>query len=57
MKQDPKDVPGKHKDAELANISRSQNFTKERQGETHVSEMFNAVAEIILKLFDLWFLI
>jgi hypothetical protein len=43
--EDPTAVPGKYKDAELANVTRSQNFTKERQGETHVRETFDAVAE------------
>jgi hypothetical protein len=43
--EDPTAVPGKYKDAELANVTRSQTFTKERQGETHVNETFDAVAE------------
>jgi hypothetical protein len=43
--EDPTAVPGKYKDAELANVTRSQAFTKERQGETHVRETFDAVAE------------
>jgi hypothetical protein len=43
--EDPAAVPGKYKDAELANVTRSQTFTKERQGETHVRETFDAVAE------------
>jgi hypothetical protein len=43
--EDPTDVPGKFKDAELANVTRSHSFTKERQGETHVRETFDAVAE------------
>ena len=43
--EDPTDVPGKYKDAELANITRSQTFTKVGQGETHVRETFDAVAE------------
>ncbi len=43
--EDPTAVPGKYKDAELANVTRSQTFTKERQGETHVRETFDAVAE------------
>jgi hypothetical protein len=43
--EDPAAVPGKYKDAKLANIKRSQTFTKERQGETHVREIFDAVAE------------
>jgi hypothetical protein len=43
--EDPTTVPGKYKDAELANVTRSQTFTKERQGETHVRETFDAVAE------------
>lgn len=32
--EDPTDVPAKYKDAELANITRSQTFTKVGQGET-----------------------
>lgn len=43
--EDPTAVPGKYKDAELANVTRSQTFTKERQGETQVRETFDAVAE------------
>ena len=43
--EDPTAVPGKYMDAELANVTRSQNFTKERQGETQVRETFDAVAE------------
>jgi hypothetical protein len=43
--EDPTAVPGKYKDAELANVTRSQTFTKERQGETHVRQTFDAVAE------------
>ena len=43
--EDPAAVPGKYKDAELANVTRSQTFTKERQGETYVRETFDAVAE------------
>jgi hypothetical protein len=37
-------VPGKYKDAELANVTRSQIFIKDRLGETNVRETFDAVA-------------
>jgi hypothetical protein len=43
--EDPKSVPGKYKDGKLAQINRSQTFTKERRGETRVREEFSAVAE------------
>jgi hypothetical protein len=43
--EDPAGVPGKYGDAELAQITRSQSFSKERRGETHVRETFSAVAE------------
>ena len=43
--EDPKSVPGKYKDGKLAQIKRSQTFTKERRGETRVREEFSAVAE------------
>jgi hypothetical protein len=42
--EDPEGVPGKYEDGALAQITRSQSFTKER-GETHVRETFSAVAE------------
>jgi hypothetical protein len=38
-------VPGKYRDAKLAQITRSQTFSKERRGETQVRESFSAVAE------------
>jgi len=38
-------VPGKYGDAALADIDRSQTFSKERRGETHVRETFSAVGE------------
>jgi hypothetical protein len=37
-------VPGRYRDAKLARVTRSQTFTKERRGETHVRETFSAVA-------------
>ena len=43
--EDPAGVPGKYRDATLARITRSQSFTKETRGETHVRETFSAVAE------------
>jgi hypothetical protein len=43
--EDPAGVPGKYADGALADITRSQAFTKERPGETHVRETFSAVAE------------
>jgi hypothetical protein len=43
--EDPAAVPGKYRDALLADISRSQTFTKARRGETQVRETFSAVAE------------
>jgi hypothetical protein len=42
--EDPEAVPGKYNDAVLADISRSQTFTKHRRGETEVRESFSAVA-------------
>jgi hypothetical protein len=43
--EDPAGVPGKDKDAALARVMRSQNFSKERRGETEVRESFSALAE------------
>src|SRR5215471_6612396 len=43
--EDPAGIPGKYRDARLARITRSQTFTKESRGETHVRETFSAVAE------------
>jgi hypothetical protein len=43
--EDPAAVPGKYEDGVLATITRSQTFSKERRGETHVRETFSAVAE------------
>ena len=43
--EDPAAVPGKYGDAVLADITRSQTFSKERRGETLVNESFSAVAE------------
>jgi hypothetical protein len=43
--EDPAGVPGKYEDGALAQITRSQSFSKERRGETHVRETFSAVAE------------
>jgi hypothetical protein len=43
--EDPAAVPGKYGDGTLARITRSQTFTKERRGETHVRETFSAVAD------------
>ena len=43
--EDPAGVPGKYGDAVLAGITRSQTFTKEQPGETHVRESFSAVSE------------
>ena len=42
--EDEAGVPGKYRDGELAHITRSQTFTKERRGETAVRETFSAVA-------------
>jgi hypothetical protein len=42
--EDPAAVPGKYRDARLADVNRSQSFTKERRGETLVKESFSAVA-------------
>jgi hypothetical protein len=43
--EDPAGVPGKYRDSKLARITRSQTFTKETRGETHVRETFSAIAE------------
>jgi hypothetical protein len=43
--EDPAGVPGKYGDATLAEITRSQTFTKQQRGETQVRESFSAVAE------------
>ena len=43
--EDPAGVPGKYADGALAQITRSQAFTKEQRGETQVRERFSAVAE------------
>jgi hypothetical protein len=43
--EDPAAVPGKYGDATLANITRSQTFTKTRSGQTQVRETFAAVAD------------
>lgn len=43
--EDPAGVPGRYEDAALAQITRSQSFSKERRGETRVRETFSAVAE------------
>jgi hypothetical protein len=42
--EDPAGVPGKYEDGVLAQITRSQTFSKERRV-THVRETFSAVAE------------
>jgi hypothetical protein len=43
--EDPAGVPGKYRDATLAEITRSQSFTKHQRGQTQVRETFSAVAE------------
>ena len=43
--EDPASVPGHYRDGTLAQITRSQTFTKERRGETQVRERFSAVAD------------
>jgi hypothetical protein len=43
--EDPAGVPGKYGDGKLANITRSQTFTKEQRGETQVRETFSALAD------------
>ena len=43
--EDPAGVPGRYEDGALAEITRSQTFSKERRGETSVRETFSAVAD------------
>src|SRR5262249_27698656 len=43
--EDPAGGPGKYCDGVLARINRSQTFSKEHRGATHVREPFSAVAE------------
>ncbi|MGH3713707.1 MAG: hypothetical protein ACRDT4_09650 [Micromonosporaceae bacterium] len=43
--EDPDSVPGKYADSVLAEVTRSQRFTKKRRGETRVQESFSAVAD------------
>jgi hypothetical protein len=43
--EDPAAAPGKYLDGTLARITRSQAFTKEQRGETHVRETFSAAAD------------
>jgi hypothetical protein len=43
--EDPTGVPGKYGDATLADITRSQTFTKQQRGQTQVRETFAAVAD------------
>src|SRR5262249_4910381 len=43
--EDPAGVPGKYSDGRLAQISRSQTFTKQHRGQTEVRESFSAVAD------------
>jgi pimeloyl-ACP methyl ester carboxylesterase len=43
--EDPAGVPGRYGDGKLAEITRSQTFTKQRRGETQVRETFPAVAD------------
>jgi len=43
--EDPAGVPGKYGDATLADITRSQPFTKTHRGQTQVRESFSAVGE------------
>jgi hypothetical protein len=43
--EDPAGIPGKYGDATLADITRSQTFTKARRGQTQVRESFSAVAD------------
>lgn len=42
--EDPADVPGTYDDSTLADVTRSQTFSKTRRGETQVTETFSAVA-------------
>src|SRR5262249_9719113 len=41
--EDPGAVPGRYNDAVLADVTRSQAFTKQLRGETQVQEAFSAV--------------
>jgi hypothetical protein len=43
--EDPEDVPGNYRDGKLAQITRSQTFTKQKRGEKQVRETFSAVAD------------
>src|SRR5262249_44498977 len=43
--EDPAGVPGKYEDGALAQITRSQTFSKERRGEPRVPETFSGGAE------------
>jgi len=43
--EDPASVPGKYGDGTLADITRSQTFTKQQRGQTDVRESFSAVAD------------
>jgi hypothetical protein len=43
--EDPAAVPGKYGDATLAEVTRSQSFTKTQRGQTQVRETFSAVAD------------
>jgi hypothetical protein len=43
--EDPAGVPGKYGDGRLAQISRSQTFTKQQRGRTEVRESFSAEAD------------
>jgi hypothetical protein len=43
--EDPASVPGKYRDGTLADVTRSQTFTKQRRGETRVHETFSAIAD------------
>jgi hypothetical protein len=43
--EDPAGVPGKYGDATLADITRSQHFTKTQRGKTQVRESFSAEAD------------
>src|SRR4030095_1525685 len=42
--EDPAAIPGRYGDSTLANITRSQTFSKQRRGQTHVRETLSAVA-------------
>jgi hypothetical protein len=43
--EDPAGVPGKYGDDRLADVTRSQAFTKQQRGQTQVRETFSAVAD------------